>query len=81
MAVPLTASLWCVGALFTGAALAIVIGRRRWAPFIVYGLSLAASLAALAAGLTRLLAGAGNEPALVLPLGLPWIGAHFRIDA
>ena len=36
---------------------------------------------ALACGAAALLAPASRSPALTLPLGLPWIGAHFRLDA
>jgi formate hydrogenlyase subunit 3/multisubunit Na+/H+ antiporter MnhD subunit len=46
----------------------------------VYGVSAAASATALSAALAHLLAG-GAAPEIVLPLGLPWIGAHLRIDA
>ena len=47
---------------------------------IVYGGSLVVCSAALIAAGTHLLGVA--EPAMVtLPLGLPWLGAHFRIDA
>jgi hydrogenase-4 component B len=67
-------------ALLAVAALAVVIGRSKDAYRIVYGLCLALSLVLLAAALTQLLGGAA--PAKVrLPLGLPWIGAYFRIDS
>lgn len=46
---------------------------------IVYGASLALMAAVLVIALVALLAGAGS--ALSLPLGLPWVGARFRIDA
>ena len=35
----------------------------------------------LGCGLAGLLAGATPVPTITLPLGLPWIGAHFRLDA
>ena len=38
------------------------------------------SIAALSAALAHLLSGA-LPAALTLPVGLPWIGAHFRLDA
>jgi len=48
-------------------------------PF-VYGFCAFVSLLALAAALAVLLTGQrGGE--IVLPLGLPWIGAHFRLDS
>jgi formate hydrogenlyase subunit 3/multisubunit Na+/H+ antiporter MnhD subunit len=45
---------------------------------IVYGASLALSAAI---GLAALFALAGPVATSTLPLGLPWIGAHFRLDA
>ena len=57
----------------------IGVFRGRDANGIVYGASLGISAALGIAGLRALL---GAAPAtLVLPLGLPWIGAHFRLDA
>jgi hydrogenase-4 component B len=47
---------------------------------IVYGGSLLLSGAALVVALVPLLGGAPTET-LILPIGLPWIGAHFEIDA
>jgi hydrogenase-4 component B len=47
---------------------------------LVYGASLLASLAGLAVGLTALVSGAAAEH-VVLPIGLPGLGAHFRVDA
>jgi hydrogenase-4 component B len=72
--------LWCVAALLAVAALAIATGRWRWGSPLVYGASLVASLVALANALAQLLSHA-PAAALVLPVGLPGLGAHFRIDA
>ena len=59
---------------------AVVIGRSRAATRIVYGASLIIATISLAAALTHLLL--VSEPfRLTLPLGVPWIGAHFRLDA
>ena len=58
----------------------IALSRRRLATPIIYGTSLLLSLVLLSAALAALLTGAPAE-AIVLPLGLPWIGAHFRLDA
>ncbi|HXR87786.1 MAG TPA: hydrogenase 4 subunit B [Stellaceae bacterium] len=58
----------------------IALARSRTATPIVYGASLLLSLIVLAAALAALLARA-PAASLVLPLGLPWIGAHFRLDA
>ena len=46
---------------------------------IVYSVSLAVSTVALATALAYLII--GQEPVtLRLPIGLPWLGAHFRLD-
>ena len=63
------------------AGLAAVIGRSAAARPITYGASLIACLSACALALVYLLAGAPVAPALTLPLGLPWLGARFRLDA
>jgi len=78
---PLVVILWCVACFIGTACLGIAIGRRQAATRIVYGLCLALSLTALAAVIIYLLAGATSQPLARLPLGLPWLGAHFRVDA
>ncbi|MDQ0472215.1 hydrogenase 4 subunit B [Labrys wisconsinensis] len=74
---PVAASSWCVACLLGLAVLAAIGGRGRAGGW-VYGATLVVSVAALvAAGM-----GLAREPTTVtLPLGLPWIGAHLRIDA
>ena len=57
------------------------IARRRDATRIVYGASLALSLARADRGAGASGLGGGAPTSVVLPLGLPWIGAHFRLDA
>src|SRR6185437_14660493 len=47
---------------------------------LVYGGSLLISVVALGGALNALIA-APDPTSLVLPLGIPWIGAHFRVDA
>ncbi len=71
--------LWCIAGLFGVAILALAIGRRAAGTAVVYGLCLVLSVVALATALAQLL-GAGAATSAVLPLGLPWLGAHFRID-
>src|SRR5260370_18150157 len=46
---------------------------------IGYGTSLVASVVALAGALDGLL-GAAPPSGATLPLGLPWLGAHFPVD-
>jgi hydrogenase-4 component B len=78
--VTITFALACIAGLFAVAVLAVMIGRSSAATQIVYGLSLVASLLSLLAGIVHLL-GASAAVSLTLPIGLPWLGAHFRIDA
>jgi len=78
---PLTIALWCVAALLGTVCLAVAMSRVRRASQIVYSLSLAATLATLLAALVHLVVGAEAAPVVVLQLGLPWLGAHFRMDA
>jgi hydrogenase-4 component B len=75
-----TLVLSCAAALLITAVLAVAIGRKGGANTAIYGLCLAVSLVGLAVALSHLISGAA--PANVkLPLGLPWLGAHFRLDA
>ncbi len=54
---------------------------RAEATRLVYGASAALAAILLLIALGRLLAGGSGVLSLVLPLGLPWIGAHLRLDA
>lgn len=69
-----------VGVLLAAAVLATAIARSASATPVVYGICAAVSAAGLGAALLSLTGGLSTAP-LVLPLGLPWVGAHFRIDA
>jgi formate hydrogenlyase subunit 3/multisubunit Na+/H+ antiporter MnhD subunit len=72
--------LSCNAVLLAIAPLAVVIGRSPGATQVVYGLSLLTSLLSLATAIAHLLGGSSPLEA-TLPLGLPWLGAHFRLDA
>ncbi len=72
-------ALWCVAALLGVSCLALVLSRSRLADPVVYGACLAVATAGLGCGLTSLLA--DGISTATLPLGLPWIGVHLRIDA
>jgi hydrogenase-4 component B len=76
----LVIALWCAAALLGTACLGGAISRMREAAAIVYGLCLLASLVALTVALAALMGGTQAPPAVTLPLGLPWLGAHFRLD-
>lgn len=70
--------LFCSLILLGLSPLGIVAGRASSRSSLVYAVSFAvSSAAALVAGMSL---GAAPET-VVLPLGLPWIGAHFRLDA
>ena len=73
--------LYGIAALLAISVLAVILGRRDAATPIVYGASAAVSAFMLVVATVRLLAGPGAVDAVTLPLGIPWIGAHFRIDA
>src|SRR5688572_17918259 len=55
--------------------------RPHAATTLVYGVSLAATLVGLVTACGSLLTPASLGDALILPVGLPWLGAHFRLDA
>jgi formate hydrogenlyase subunit 3/multisubunit Na+/H+ antiporter MnhD subunit len=76
----LQALLACDAALLALSVVAISAGRRGGGGTFVYGVALALSLAQFAAAAVALI---GRAPAvgLTLPIGLPWIGANFRLDA
>jgi formate hydrogenlyase subunit 3/multisubunit Na+/H+ antiporter MnhD subunit len=75
------AILWCVAAQLAVAASSLPLrGFARASP-IVYGASLCVCLGALAAAGAGLVGAQSAVSALTLPIGLPWLGAHFRTDA
>jgi formate hydrogenlyase subunit 3/multisubunit Na+/H+ antiporter MnhD subunit len=75
---PSVIELGCVAVLMGVAVLAVILGRSKLATPLVYGACLITSALACAVAFFQIAA----EPwAITLPLGLPWIGAHFRIDA
>jgi hydrogenase-4 component B len=67
-------------ALLALAGVAVLASGRRSATAVVYGGTLLLSLALLAGALFDLLARAPPS-IVVLPIGLPWVGANFRLDA
>jgi formate hydrogenlyase subunit 3/multisubunit Na+/H+ antiporter MnhD subunit len=73
--------LWCVAVLLALALTAVILGRSRHGSELIYSASLAVALAAFGIALTHLIADGAGTSAIVLPLGVPWIGAHFRVDA
>ena len=77
---PLSLSLGLILALLTVGLYAIIASQRARCSPQVYGASLSICIVLLGLGLTTLLSG-GTPITLALPMGLPWLGAHFRLDA
>ena len=85
------ATLWAIAALLGTAVLAVATGGQRSRP--VYAACLMLTIAILVVGSSTLLGSVSGNPSLLgrsgaspdasitLPLGLPWIGARFKIDA
>jgi formate hydrogenlyase subunit 3/multisubunit Na+/H+ antiporter MnhD subunit len=75
---PATVLVGCAAALIALAASSVAFAGRRIATPFVYG---ASALICAVAGAVALLALLGGDEAILrLPLGLPWIGANFRVD-
>jgi hydrogenase-4 component B len=77
---PIVVALCCALLLLVVAGGAIAVGRSPGVTRTVYAACLVVSAVACAAALVRLADGAAGGTALTLPLGLPWTGAHFRLD-
>ncbi|MGZ5876127.1 MAG: hydrogenase 4 subunit B [Bradyrhizobium sp.] len=70
----------CVAGLLGIAVLAIALSRSNSSTAVIYSATLVVCAVALLASLRWLIGGTVNAPALILPIGLPWLGAHFRLD-
>jgi formate hydrogenlyase subunit 3/multisubunit Na+/H+ antiporter MnhD subunit len=81
MSALIQAMLFGVAALLGAGLAGAVLARRPLGRRAVYGLSLVASTALLGLGLAAIPLGAEGAAGLQLPLGLPRLGAHFRLDA
>jgi len=77
---PISAWLFGDAALLVLGAAAMGLHRLRAGATLVYGAAFLISAALCAASVLRLL-GPSPPDALTLPIGLPWLGAHVRIDA
>jgi hydrogenase-4 component B len=71
----------CVAGLLGISVLAIVLSRAGSATVVVYSATLAICMFALFGALRWLVGEVANASDLTLPVGLPWLGAHFRLDA
>jgi formate hydrogenlyase subunit 3/multisubunit Na+/H+ antiporter MnhD subunit len=76
----LAGGLVAIGGLLALAPAALAPSRIRHLSSLIYGGVFLICVLLTGWALQRLFAGAAPE-ALTLPLGLPWLGAHFRIDA
>jgi formate hydrogenlyase subunit 3/multisubunit Na+/H+ antiporter MnhD subunit len=76
----LTLALVCVATLLVLAPAGIGLSRSRLGGEILYGASLVIAAVAASGAVYFLLFGGGLRQTQVLPLGLPWLGAHFRLD-
>ncbi len=72
--------LWCVAALLAIGFLAIALIRLSATTRVVYMASFVVCATAFTVALTHLIGKATSASTLVLPLGLPWLGANFRLD-
>jgi formate hydrogenlyase subunit 3/multisubunit Na+/H+ antiporter MnhD subunit len=70
-----------VAVLLATAVLGVVLQRTAYAARLVYGICLGVCLVVLLAAGQQLLFAPGAPSSVQLPIGLPWIGAHFRLDA
>jgi len=73
--------LYGVAALLVVGLAGAALGRRASGRRIVYGVSLVVCGSMAAVSLQQLLNAATGPSLAWLPLGLPWQGAHFRLDA
>jgi hydrogenase-4 component B len=78
---PVAVALTGVAVLLGAGPLSVALQKLPGVSRLVYLVCLAACLAILGVACSQLLAGSDPAPAMWLPVGLPWIGAHFRMDA
>src|SRR4051794_6369710 len=74
-------ALACAAVLIATAPLALAIHDPTRARQAIYGICLIASWALLVIAVLALLGIARTPSTAILPLGIPWLGARFRLDA
>src|SRR4029079_6564717 len=77
---PVAVMLLRVVALLATSVVGVGFARSEAGRPLVYGASLIVTVFAFGTALSVLVGGSSTS-SLSLPLGLPWLGAHFRIDA
>jgi len=70
-----------VAALLLLGPVAVALSRSAQRNSAIYGTSLLISAMLCAAAVSSLIGASERFSTIVLPLGLPWLGAHFRLDA
>jgi hydrogenase-4 component B len=73
--------LWGVLILLATAPVAVAGARRGITTEFVYTVALCVSIAALSVAVWALVIDTAPAQTLWLPIGLPWLGAHFRLDS
>jgi formate hydrogenlyase subunit 3/multisubunit Na+/H+ antiporter MnhD subunit len=73
--------MWCVAGLLGISVVAILLSRSKSSTAVVYGATLAICAVGLIGSLSSLGGAPMNGSTVTLPIGLPWLGAHFRLDA
>ena len=74
-------AVWGVAVLLGTAPVALLLQRSRAASCLTYSICLLACLGVLASSAHYLLLEAASPQVVRLPVGLPFTGAHFRLDA
>ena len=72
--------LWCIAALLATVPAAVAAARRKMTTIFIYAIALIVSTIALVTAAWSLVTDSGVAQTLRLPIGLPWLGAHFRLD-
>ena len=73
--------LWSIAVILATAPVAVAGARRIGTSVVVYSIGLVASTLALGSGASFLLTGADAAQTFSFPIGLPWLGTHFRLDS
>ena len=72
--------LFCVAAFLALAVASVAVASRPRASAVLYIANMGIAATAFALSVAALLGG-GDAVLVHLPIGIPWLGAHFRIDA
>ncbi|MDE2377697.1 hydrogenase 4 subunit B [Bradyrhizobium sp.] len=74
-------ALWSVAVLLALAPAGIALSTRPRGSFVLYAACLIVTMTLCVTGALHLLDPAHPPSTATLPVGLPWLGAHFRLDA